>query len=109
SHQHISDCEPEDSARTHTIRRRQNHPKTHEPSSQDVRIVKAGVEDHQTWGPKAYVVHYEVKNSGSEEANYFVGLDFLDGAGRILGSTGVTADKVGKGSTAKGNTAPLPC
>ncbi|MET8747244.1 hypothetical protein [Streptomyces sp. NPDC004728] len=77
------------------------------PASKDVRIVKAGVEDHQTWGPKAYVVHYTITNGGSGAANYFAGLEFLDRDGDVLGSTGVTADKLGAGKTHTGDTAPL--
>ncbi|MFJ3545424.1 hypothetical protein ACIPQH_25050 [Streptomyces rubiginosohelvolus] len=77
-------------------------------ASADVRIVSSAVEDHETWGPKAYVVRYEVTNGGSEAADYFAQFEFLDGDGDVLGSTGVTADKLGAGKTHKGDTAPLP-
>ncbi|MFZ4266555.1 hypothetical protein [Streptomyces arboris] len=77
-------------------------------ASRDVRIVSSGVEDHETWGPRAFVVRYEVTNGGGEAADYYAGLDFLDSAGRVLGSTGITAEKVGPGATAKGDTSPLP-
>ncbi|MEW2068422.1 hypothetical protein [Streptomyces sp. NPDC007346] len=77
-------------------------------ASKDVKIVKSGFEDHDTWGPGAYVVRWSITNSGDEEAGYYAGLDFVDSAGRVLGSTGITADKVGPGSTAKGDIAPLP-
>ncbi|WP_405192896.1 hypothetical protein [Streptomyces anulatus] len=74
----------------------------------DVRIVKSGVQDHETWGEKAFVVAYEITNQSENTSNYFVGLDFLDSDGDVLGSTGVTADKLGVGKTHKGDTAPLP-
>ncbi|MGW1318550.1 hypothetical protein [Streptomyces sp. NPDC002426] len=73
----------------------------------DATIVGSGFEDHETWGPGAYVVRYEITNSGDEAADYFVGLEFLDADGDVLGSTGVTADKLGPGKTNKGDTAPL--
>ncbi|MDX2922782.1 hypothetical protein [Streptomyces sp. NE06-03C] len=66
------------------------------------------MEDHETWGPKAYVVRYEVTNGGDGAADYFAQFEFLDGDGDVLGSTGVTADKLGAGKTHKGDTAPLP-
>lgn len=72
-----------------------------------VRITKSGVEDHEVWGPDAYVVHYEIKNGGDGPADYFAQLEFLDGDGDVLGSTGVTADKLGAGKAKRGNTAPL--
>ncbi|MFC7791339.1 FxLYD domain-containing protein [Streptomyces cinereoruber] len=75
--------------------------------AKDVKIVKSGVEDHPTWGPKAYVVRYEITNHGDEAANYFVQLEFLDADGDVLGSTGVTADKLGPGKTSRGDSAPL--
>jgi hypothetical protein len=52
-------------------------------------------------------VKYEVTNGGKDAANYFVGLEFLDRDGDVLGSTGVTADKLGPGKTHKGDTAPV--
>ncbi|WP_406501619.1 hypothetical protein OHA04_27795 [Streptomyces sp. NBC_01590] len=76
-------------------------------AAKDVRIVKAGVEDHQTWGPKAYVVHYSATNSGAEAADLYAELEFLDKDGDHLGQTGITVDKLGPGKTATGNTAPL--
>ncbi|MFI8008431.1 hypothetical protein [Streptomyces sp. NPDC086010] len=36
-----------------------------------------------------------------------MGLEFLDADGDVLGSTGVTADKLGPGKTNRGGTAPL--
>lgn len=77
-------------------------------AERDVRIVKSGVADHETWGEKAYVVQYEITNGGREAANYFAQLEFLDADGDVLGSTGVTADKLGVGKTHKGDIAPLP-
>ncbi|WP_371097147.1 hypothetical protein [Streptomyces sanglieri] len=81
--------------------------KAEAPASKDVRIVKAGVEDHQTWGPKAYVVHYEAKNSSDTTAAYYAEIEFLDKDGDHLGQTGITVDKLGPGKTSEGNTAPL--
>jgi hypothetical protein len=63
----------------------------------DVRITKAGVENHPVWGLNAYVVHY-VTNHGKQAADYFAPLEFLDKDDDHLGSTGITADKLGAGS-----------
>ncbi|MBN3932031.1 hypothetical protein IQ279_20785 [Streptomyces verrucosisporus] len=76
-------------------------------AGRDVEITASGVRDHDTWGENAYVVEYRITNSGEEAANYFVGLEFLDADGDVLGSTGVTADKLGPGKSKKGETAPL--
>lgn len=76
-------------------------------ASKDVKIVSSGVKDHETWGPKAFVVAYEITNHGDEAASYFAQLEFLDADGDVLGSTGVTADKLGPGKTHKGDIAPL--
>jgi hypothetical protein len=76
-------------------------------ASKDVKIVRSGFEDSQVWGPHAFVTHYEITNHGKDAANYFVGLEFLDGDGDVLGSTGVTADKLGPGKTNTGDTAPV--
>ncbi|MFG2225361.1 hypothetical protein [Streptomyces sp. NPDC048644] len=73
----------------------------------DVKIVKSGVEDHKVWGTGAYVVHYEITNHGSEVADYFAQLEFLDKDGDVLGSTGITADKLGAGKSKKGDIAPV--
>lgn len=73
----------------------------------EVKIVKSGYENHDTWGENAYVVYWELTNTGDEEGNFFAGLDFLDADGDVMGSTGITADKLGPGKTAKGNIAPL--
>lgn len=73
----------------------------------DVRIVKAGVENHPVWGPHAYVVHYEVTNHGTQAADYFAQLEFLDKDGDHLGDTGITADKLGVGKSKTGDIAPL--
>ncbi|MGA5599574.1 hypothetical protein ACPCUF_00810 [Streptomyces griseoincarnatus] len=73
----------------------------------EVKIVKSGYENHETWGENAYVVYWELTNTGDEAGNFFAGLDFLDADGDVLGSTGITADKLGPGKTAKGNIAPL--
>lgn len=73
----------------------------------EVTIVKSGYEDHETWGAHAYVVYWELTNTGSKQGNFYAGLDFLDADGDVVGSTGITADKLGPGKTAKGNTAPL--
>lgn len=73
----------------------------------EVKIVKSGFEDHDVWGPNSYVVHWELTNTGDKAGNFFAGLDFLDADGDVLGSTGITADKLGPGKTSKGNIAPL--
>lgn len=73
----------------------------------DVRIVSAKFMDHETWGDNAYVVRWELTNTGSRQGNFYAGLDFLDKDGDVLGSTGITADKVGSGKTAKGEASPL--
>lgn len=76
-------------------------------AGRDVKIVRSGFEDHDVWGPDSYVVEYEITNGGKDAANYFVGLEFLDSDGDVLGSTGVTADKLGAGKSNRGDTAPL--
>jgi hypothetical protein len=76
-------------------------------ASKDVKITRAGFEDHDTWGPHAYVVHYEVTNHGDKAADYFAQLEFLDRDGDHLGSTGITADKLGPGKSKRGDTAPV--
>ncbi|MFJ9200956.1 hypothetical protein [Streptomyces flaveolus] len=76
-------------------------------SPADVKLVKKGWEDHDVWGPHSYVVHWELTNTGKEQGNFFAGLDFLDKDGDVLGSTGITADKVGPGKTARGDSASL--
>ncbi|MFF1962955.1 hypothetical protein ACFVW5_04905 [Streptomyces sp. NPDC058232] len=73
----------------------------------DVTIVRSGVEDHEVWGPGAYVVHYKITNSGKGAADYFAQLEFLDADGDVLGTTGVTADKLGPGKSKQADTAPL--
>lgn len=73
----------------------------------DVKIVKSGYENHEVWGDNAYVVYWELTNTGDKQGHFYAGLDFLDADGDVLGSTGITADKVGPGKTAKGNTAPI--
>jgi hypothetical protein len=73
----------------------------------DVKILKCGVENHAVWGPKAYVVHYEIHNSGPKAADYFAQLEFLDRDGDVLGKTGVTADKLGVGKAKRGDIAPV--
>jgi len=77
------------------------------PVSEDVTITRAGTENHQTWGPDAYVVHYEITNHGTDDASYFVQLAFLDKDGDQLGTTGITADNLGPGKTKTGDTAPV--
>lgn len=72
-----------------------------------VKIVKSGFRDHDVWGPDAYVVEYEITNKGNDAADYFVQLEFLDVDGDRLGTTGVTADKLGAGKSKKADTAPL--
>lgn len=59
------------------------------------------------WGPGAYVVHYTVTNHGAGAADYFAQFEFLDADGDHLGSTGITADKLGPGKTKAGDAAPL--
>jgi hypothetical protein len=78
-----------------------------EEATEDVEIVRAGVMDHDVWGPGSYVVEYEITNNGQEAADYFVQLEFLDADGDLLGTTGVTADQLGPGKTNAGDTAPL--
>ncbi|MEV0016633.1 hypothetical protein [Streptomyces tendae] len=73
----------------------------------DVKLVKKGFEDHEVWGDHAYVVHWELTNTGDAAGNFYAGLDFLDADGDVLGSTGITAEKVGPGKTAKGDASPL--
>ncbi|MGW3971148.1 hypothetical protein ACWEFD_17850 [Streptomyces ardesiacus] len=73
----------------------------------DVKLVKQGWEDHEVWGPHAYVVHWEVTNTGDAAGNFFAGLEFLDKDGDVLGSTGITAEKLGPGKTSTGDSAPL--
>lgn len=76
-------------------------------AKKDVKVTKSGFEDHETWGPGAYVVHYEVTNQGRGAASYYAELEFLDKDGDHLGQTGISADKLGQGKTSTGNTAPL--
>ncbi|MET9819603.1 hypothetical protein [Streptomyces sp. NPDC006355] len=76
-------------------------------AKRDVKITGSGYRDHDVWGPGAYVVEYTITNGGKDPANYFVGLEFLDADGDVLGSTGVTADKLGAGKSSKGDTAPV--
>ena len=76
-------------------------------AKRDVRITGSGYRDHDVWGPGAYVVEYSITNGGKDAANYFAQLEFLDADGDVLGSTGVTADKLGAGKTNKGDTAPV--
>jgi hypothetical protein len=72
-------------------------------ASKDVKITKSGVEDHDVWGPGAYVVHYEVTNHGDDAANYYAEIELLDKDGDHLGQTGITADKLGPGKTSTGD------
>jgi hypothetical protein len=76
-------------------------------AAKDVKITGSGFEDHEVWGDGAYVTRYEITNRGKGAANYFVQFEYLDADGDILGSTGVTADKLGEGKTNKGDTAPV--
>ncbi|MFZ4160490.1 hypothetical protein ACOZDE_18965 [Streptomyces griseoincarnatus] len=76
-------------------------------AAKDARITGKGFRDHDVWGEDAYVTEYEITNRGEGAANYFVQLEFLDADGDVLGSTGVTADKLGEGKTNKGDTAPV--
>lgn len=73
----------------------------------DAKITGHGFEDHDVWGENAYVTRYEITNRGKGAANYFVQFEYLDADGDVLGSTGVTADKLGEGKTNKGDTAPV--
>lgn len=72
-------------------------------ASKDVKILKAGVEDHEVWGDGAYVVHYKITNSGEDEANYFAEIRLVDKDGDHLGQTGVTADRLGPGKSSSGD------
>ncbi|MDH6489608.1 hypothetical protein [Streptomyces sp. SAI-127] len=74
----------------------------------DVKIVSAKYEDHEVWGDHAFVVRWELTNTGTKAGNFYAGLDFTDADGDVMGSTGITADKLGPGKTAKGDSAPLP-
>lgn len=76
-------------------------------ASGDVKITSSGVKDHEVWGPDAYVVEYTITNHGKGAADYFAQFEFLDKDGDVLGSTGVTADKLGAGKTKTGDAAPL--
>lgn len=78
-----------------------------ETHTSDAKLAKQGVEDHDTWGDGAYVVHYEITNSGSGPADYFAMIEFLDSDGDVLGTTGVTADKLGAGKTKRDSISPL--
>lgn len=69
----------------------------------DVKITKAGVEDHEVWGPGAYVVHYTITNRGTEVADIYSEIEVLDKDGDHLGQTGVTADKLGPGKSKVGD------
>jgi len=73
----------------------------------DVQITRSGFEDHPTWGPHAYVVHFRIVNHTAHAADYYAELEFLDKDGDVLGTTGITADKLGAGKTNTGDTAPL--
>lgn len=88
---------------------RPNSPASHAVARKqsDVKIVKAGVEDHPVWGPHAYVVHYVITNHGKEAADYFALLEFLDKDGDHLGNTGISAEKLGVGKSQEADIAPL--
>lgn len=73
----------------------------------DVKITKSGVEDHEVWGPDAYVIHYTITNSGPAAADYYAELEVLDKDGDHLGQTGITADKLGPGKSKTGDTGVL--
>ena len=72
-----------------------------------MEITKAGYEDHEVWGEHAYVFHYEITNNGPQAADYFAQIEFLDTDGDVLGTTGITADKLGPGKTKEDAGAPL--
>jgi hypothetical protein len=72
-----------------------------------VEIVSAEHQNHDTWGPDAFVVKWELTNTGDTAGDFYAGLDFVGADQDVLGSTGITADKVGPGKTATGETAPL--
>lgn len=76
-------------------------------ASKDAKITGSGFEDHEVWGDHAYVTRYAITNHGKGAANYFVQFEYLDADGDVLGSTGVTADKLGEGKTNTGDAAPL--
>ena len=76
-------------------------------AKRDVKITKSGIEDHETWGPGAYVVHYTITNNGKSPADYFAQFEFLDKDGDVLGSTGVTADKLGPGKSKTADASPV--
>ncbi|MFB7496042.1 hypothetical protein ACFC09_15345 [Streptomyces sp. NPDC056161] len=76
-------------------------------AKRDVKITDSGYQDHEVWGPHAYVVRYVITNGGKGAADYFAQFEFLDREGDVLGSTGVTADKLGAGKTHRGDAAPL--
>ena len=76
-------------------------------AAEHVKITGKGFEDHEVWGEDAYVTEYEITNRGEGAANYFVQLEYLDKDGDVLGTTGVTADKLGEGKTKTGDTAPV--
>ncbi|MGI5346650.1 FxLYD domain-containing protein [Streptomyces sp. CA-250714] len=72
-----------------------------------MKITKSGVENHDVWKPNAYVVRYMITNNGDGPADYFAQFEFLDKYGDVLGSTGVTADKLGPGKSRTADTAPV--
>ncbi|RZF02856.1 hypothetical protein C0R05_32090 [Streptomyces albidoflavus] len=76
-------------------------------ATRDVILTGSGVEDHEVWGPGAYVVKYKITNAGRGPADYFVQLEFLDKDGDVLGTTGVGAEKLGEGKSHAGDTAPV--
>lgn len=78
-------------------------PKDEAGAAADVRITKAGVEDHEVWGRGAYVVHYKITNRGDGPADYIAEIEVLDADGDHLGQTGVTADKLGAGKSKEGD------
>ncbi|MEV0322362.1 hypothetical protein ACIBKX_28215 [Streptomyces sp. NPDC050658] len=72
----------------------------------DVALTRKGREKHEVWGD-TYVFHWKITNSGKEAADYFAQVEFFDKDGDFLGSTGITAERLGPGKSSKGDSAPL--
>lgn len=70
-------------------------------------ITGHGIADHETYGAGSYVVEYTITNGGTDTASYFVSLEFLDGDGDLIGSTGVLADRLGPDKSTSGDAVPL--
>ncbi|WP_425825155.1 hypothetical protein [Streptomyces fractus] len=73
---------------------------TRRPAS-DVTITDAGLADRGASDTRAYLVHYEITNTGDRAADYVARLRFLDKDGGLLGSTDIDASRLPSGDTTK--------